>query len=380
MLNWNELTIVTTEGSVPNQTKWHPGSAIFPAETCARHIYVGRINDFGDISQELLGHKKTRFYRGIEAYSFFLEFFAGLRSHYHSDKETSGQVRRAWNEYVRKFPNQHKILKPYMDALFCDGSLVKSTILKPFLSRPTLVNTAVKMAGLSTNSRVLVVGGAEDLSTEVITGLGHKKRYTPGKITLTHPSANALNDIVRKIRTLPKYRAIQAHLEPITFDRAFTEEDNVATLFNAQAIFVCQPMTASEQSELGIINSKLCEAWQLRCMVDPDHNAKLIHLKGDPLLRGETTGVWDNLPASNAFISYVTLKQRNGERVDFIKRVTEKAKETIGHLAALRLQGDRVVDISLDTNSGDMPLNYILARRPLGAFARMTDKLDLSGR
>jgi hypothetical protein len=368
MLNWDELTVITTEGSVPNLVGWQANPAIFSAETCMRHIYVGRSDSFGRAADALVSHNKTKTYKGAEAYCFFSEFFVGLKSHYHSDKETSGQTRSAWNDYCAKNPDDHKKLKPFVDALFADGSLVKSVILQPHLSRPTMVNTAVRMAGVSPADRVLVVGGGRDLTIELISALGHGKRHTPDVITLTHPNRAELGAIIKDVRGLVSFRSIKSELNAVAFNESL-KDSNVTNIFNAQAVFVCQPMTKDAKSGLGNINQQLAEAWQLRALVDLGHDARLLHLKGNPLQRGATTGAWCEVAPDSGFISHEDIRQKNSGRNTFVKSVTQKAQEAIRHMAEARLQGDRVKSITFEADDKALTvgaLGYALANRPRG--------------
>jgi len=354
---------------------WKPGPAVFPAETCTQLIYAGLKSGFGNVSDKPSQQPRTRrlhnkeafrdgkgmVYCGKDAYCYLGEYMAGLNSRHLFDHAVSGQVTDAWNVYAAKNPDDHKILKPYMDALFSDVALIKREILNPYSSRPTLVNIAVRMAGLSPSDEGVVVGGEKDLSVGVVLALGHKKRYTPHKITLTHPDERALNDIVNTVRGFENKSAIQAELSTIPFDQALEDRGDATTIFNAAAVIVCLPM------EENVINRNLVDAWSLR---SGGHPAKLIHLKGNPLECGKTTGAWEALAGADGFISYPDIVAKHKERITITEGVVEKAKEATKHLSKLRAKGDRAVTIPFMVDSGEMILDYTLARRPNGAANR----------
>lgn len=363
MVDWNNLVVVTTEGSVPNSLGWKAGSGVFAAETCMRHIYIGVREDFGEAAKSLLQHKKTKSYEGAAAYRFFLEFYGGLHSHYHSEQQTAGQTRRAWTRYAETQPDEHKKIKPYVDNLFHDGGLVISSILEGHWRRPILVHTAVDMAGLKPASSALVVGGAAELSKDMIKALGYKKPFTPNVVTFTHPNRCELADIAKAIREFSGYETLKAKFEIIPFQRAL-EDTSATSIQTADAVFVCTPMTPDRNSPLGFINKDLHEAWYLRRLLEPDHKAPLFHLKGDPLQKGGSSGVWlDPIPGLD-FVSPETLKEKHNERCRYVQRVVEKSKEAIAYLADQRMQGESVKAIEFDPEK--MSLSYRMRRRPLG--------------
>lgn len=367
MVDWKSLAVLSVSGKIPNQIGWTNSDNIFPAETCARHVYVGQTQSFHDIPQALKKHPKTKIYHGDNAYKFLIELYIGLQSMKGLfDQHVSGQVRESWKRYVADQPQQHKILTPYMDGIFHDGSLIKTT-LKPFQRHPKIINTAIEMANLSPEKDVLVVCGSEATSVEVITALGTKKAINPDNIFLTHPDEEILANIYNAVNLLQYRNAIKADLHFVPMNEALS-----TTILHTNAVMVCQPMVDKKtgvNSQLVDINDSICNAWKKRCKSCAKVDSKIIHLKGDPYARGATVGVWLEFAYDNNFIPFTTIKEENSQRIAFIISISKKAKEAVNHMAELRINGDRIRALSFNVET--MELSYTVPRRPLGAEAKL---------
>ena len=217
MLNWDNLCVVTTAGAVPHKTGWEAGPEIFAAETCMRHIYVGMQSSFGARAEKLIADRHTQTFVGFDAYRFFVQFYAGLRSHYHSDMQTSHQARKAWKTYAEANPETHTKIKPYVDDLFHDGGLITSEVLGDFWRRPTLTNVAVESARLTQGDQVLVIGGAETLTKDVILALAYRRKHTPSTIGFTHSNRFLRDEILHAVRQTRGHEALHAEIAPSLF-------------------------------------------------------------------------------------------------------------------------------------------------------------------
>lgn len=341
-VKWERLAVVTAEGETPKKAGWVRNPKVFAAETCARQIHIGFESEFKNIPDEFFKYRGSAIYYGRDAYIFLGKFMTGLKSHHHVDIHALGQVRKAWNNYCEKNPEDYKRLQPYVSALLRDARKIKSSILAPHLSRPTRVNTAVRMASLLPSDRVLVVGGAETITVDMITALGHKKRDTPETITLTHPSDIQLKNIVYKVQRLEKHRAIEADLVTIPFSQALQNHGDETTIYNAAAVFVCQPMQENT------INQQLIDAWRVRSKMPNGNDAQLLHLKNDPLSRGSITGAWKTMQDTSGFISYLDIVQRNSERIADVKTHVQAAEQAVEDLSGFRMDGNKRMALHYD--------------------------------
>ncbi len=337
---WDRFAVATAQGETPKKAGlvWDPN--LFAAETCARQIRIGFKSQFKNIPEEFFEYRGSAVYYGRDAYIFLGKFMTGLKGHYHVDIHALGQVRKAWNNYCVKNPEDYKKLQPYVSALLRDSRKIKSSILAPHLSRPTLANTAVRVAGLLPSSRVLVVGGAETLTLDTIKALGHKKRDTPETITLTHPSDIQLKNIVYKVQRLEKHRAIEADLVTIPFGKALQNHADETTIYTAAAVFVCLPMQENP------INQQLIDAWRVRSTMPNGNDAQLLHLKNDPLSRGQITGPWKTI--QDDFISYLDIMQRNSERISDVRTHVQAAERAVEDLSGFRINGNKRMALHYD--------------------------------
>lgn len=365
VLDWKRLVVVTTHGSVPNSVGWRCPPTVFPAETCNRHVYIGLHGDFfekycavsNDPVKKLLGNSRTKMFQGVDAYKFLVNFGAGLLGEkYQIDKEVSGQLRNAFNNFKEK-----QIILGYMEAILADITLLKTEILTPHYSRATDANAAINMASLSADSAALIICGPTALSVELISSLGHKRKNTPNMLTLTHPDNQmGMKDILHAIDGKKQgHQIVKAGITVIPFDEALSDGRQTPTnLFNAQAVFVCLPMNGST------IDQRIYSAWKERKQQNRD-DGLLLHMKGTPELRGASSGPWLSMPPDMGFVPYSTLCAARDARRDALRKVIEATQSAVVTLGQARLMGDRVVAISSAANdNGSLNLKYTYARRP----------------
>ncbi len=361
MSNWNEFAALVIPGHFPNQLGWHPNESILPAETCARHVYIGLKEAFNDAPDIL----KNRLKIGLDAYTFVMHFASGLKSGKIFDEEVSGQLRKAWIQFEDKNCPHKKRLHPYIQEILHDIKLVKSAILKPHSRRPTEINSLRTLAHLSPEKQVLLVCGSEASSLKVITGIGNRRPNDPGKITLTHPDEETLSEIHMRLNQKEFRKSLAAELDFVSWNDISWSNRNNPIVQRSDAFLVLQPMAAepsTQDSGLFAINDALCQAWMIRCEKEPQHNAKLIHLKGNPHERGNTTGQWRQFGPEHGFVPYTAIREETSNRFKFIKKVAEAAVTSIEYLGAHRINGDRVEAVVF--NPETMDIDYKLARRP----------------
>jgi hypothetical protein len=358
VLDWNDFSVLTFPGHFPKQLGWQPGETLFPAETCARHIYVGVRQAFEDVPEILKSRLKT----GLDAYTFVINFASGLRSNKIFDEEVGGQFSKSWDHFSKKNGGLEKSLKSYIDPILHDVKLVKSAILKPHSRRPTEINTANVMANLSPEKEAFVICGTLYSSLQVITGMGNKRRCDPGVMTLTHPIQEELEKIQHSLEDKYYRKPLKVELRYASWNQIPWHDPANPIVRKASAVFVLQPMANGPSEHLDQINQDLFRSWTLRRQHEPSHDAKLIHLKGSPFDRGETVRPWDQLGPEDGFIPYIAVKKKTSERFEFVHAVAQKAYEAVHYLADCRMAGDKVNDIFFDAEA--MELTYKLASRP----------------
>ncbi|MDD3288866.1 MAG: hypothetical protein PHX43_07700 [Alphaproteobacteria bacterium] len=343
--------VLTTRGALPSEYGWKARKRILPAETCARHIYFGLVENFDNIPGKLRNHGATKIYTGAEAHSFAVSFYAGLENKNRNfDTDVSRQLTEAWNSFYSDPNRDAGKLKPYMDDLFHDGLLIKSRILDPFLKQPTTMNTAVEKANIGSGHEVLVIGGKKEVSVAAVRALGNKKIV----INFTHSDAAQLIETEAAIKGIANYDKIKAELRFMPVDEAVN-----SALFKSNAVLVCRP-SGDEDT-----NVALCTAWVTRCKNQPDGEAKIIHLRRADL---EASPIWKALDSEqHGFIPYSIIEDETRLKYAFINSVADKAREAIWEMSTGRMRGDRVNGILFDKDT--LMLEYRYARRPLGAAA-----------
>lgn len=374
MKNWDSLAVLSMDGRISNQVVWPGKESIFPAETCARHVYVGHADNLKTVPADVRDHRRTKLFAGASAYQFLIELYVGLKSPRGIfDENVAGQVRSAWKRHVQDQPVSHKKIKPFIDAIFHDGSLVK-TLLMPYQRHPTLINTAIEKAELAPEKTALVICGSVSTSVEAITALATKRAVNPGTILLTHPNENDLRIVDQEVKNLRYPKALKADLIYTPLQKALSSIQQV------DAIIVCQPMgngVVPPPPDLKRLNEEICTRWKHYCQTYPDHQTKLVHIKGDPHLRGETVGPWLHLCCDERFIPFPTLKEETQKRVSLVKQVAAKTREAVRLMQNMRMEGDRLTELTLDPET--LELNYKLARRPqlakVGGVEQLPKKL-----
>lgn len=371
MPHWEEFAVLDINGNLPKQFRWEPEPVLFPAETCARQIFFGRNDGFIALPDGIVRKEGTFFTRGSAAYIHALTFCTGLKGVDRFDKEVSGQVRRAWLTYQENYPESHKNVLPYVEALLHDAKIVKATILEPHMRRTTVQNIAVEKANLAPTDTVLLVGGADTLTLDMLTALGHRKKLNPGKIIFTHPTLDRMHAIHRLLKDLPTYRQPEIPICLMPFHQAMEE-----VVSNVKAVFVAHPIVdeddfkqnPSEDVSFALkANERLCAAWQAR-LTHAKAPGHLIHLKGNPHKRCETSGRWLELDESQSgFVSFRSITKERIRRIQMVKKVTLRAKEVIAAMAAGRVDvaGERIVK-SIHVAKDDLQLSIRWARSSRG--------------
>ncbi|MER2519112.1 MAG: hypothetical protein ABTQ34_00290 [Bdellovibrionales bacterium] len=372
-MNWEDLVVISTAGNIPGQHSWRASRNIFPAETCARHIYIGLHEDFFESANKssasisaVTADEKTTLYQGRDAIVFLIAFCAGLGSHYQIDEKISGQICNKWNGYNAEFPESHARLKPYMDKIFADAALLKKCILNPHLKRPTYTNTAIEMAKLSRDSKTLLIVEDEAMSKKMLTALGHGRHDTPDHITIAHPyginSAKSILATAMQAGITQKHNRIttQVTVEPFEHVIDKSSSKRIVTFFNAQAIFLCN------RYDNTAVADAVTKAWKSRVKRAERQNGKLIQLTKaeDNAGSNPIAFAWDKLTLSDNYFPFASIEARTLEHMQRVNQVLQITRAAIEHIADLKLEGDRVRDIAL---MPDMTLKYVLASRPMGS-------------
>ncbi|MDX2028337.1 MAG: hypothetical protein SFW62_06855 [Alphaproteobacteria bacterium] len=339
---WDQFVVVTTLGHCPKQAGYTP-KHFFPAETCARHVYVGLQRDIAEIPQSLLGSRKgTEVHYGLNAYAWFMEFYSGLKGRHEFDLHIVRQVQTAWNLYKERYPEE-KALYPYMETLFRDSALIREHLPVQYMRRPTIPNIAADIAQLAPDKTALIVGGASTITHETVTALGHRKAHNPSFLVLTHPENRELSRLEHEIRKLPPHRKIATTLSVRPFRGALQ-----VALSEADVVFVCHPMASVSDTSSSEVDIVLCNAWKGSYKKLGNHR-KIIHLKGSPQDRGVTTGPWCELEREHyGFVPLTKLQHERTHRVQSLKQMIAQTSATIRRMGETRMAGQRIRDFSYD--------------------------------
>lgn len=373
MINWENFVVLSTPKKLSAKLIWdvsqgQPSGEFFLVESCTRSLYATTSQQMSRIPTSTLDPSTVvRF--GQDAYSFLVKFYTGLESRHLFELHDAGRLRQSWNNHRTKHPQTHKVLIPYMDAILHDSSLIRSSVLASHTRRPSLFNTAVEKAALAPDKNAMIICDDEIKVAEgSITAMGHFKAINPGTIKITHPNPFVLDQVTQALRSLPSHRVPSVPVTTVPFDEALASH-----IYTANALFVGQPMTddtSASSSSLHQFNQRLISTWLARCQKGPSP-ARLIHLRGNPDMHGETTGLWRELSFErHGFVSLTQLKEAQTQRRDFILSIAQKAEEAIETMAESRLRGDRLV--KLDFNAAHMELAYHWARRPLGVAQELS--------
>lgn len=364
VLDTREVTGAKLKERLYPEHQSHAASAL-PVETCARQVYCLTSEALQRVPQDVRSSTKTSIMQGQDAYRFMVGFYTGLNSAQLFETHVAGQLVQAYSAHQQRHPASP--LKPYLDAVLHDGAMIRENILRPHLRRPSLINIALEYAQLDPAKKALVVCG-EDMNKNVewVCAMAHWKKTNPGVVYLTHPDAQITAAVAEKVGALPAHRAISVPLQVAPF--AAVVAGGIAKM---DSVFVGLPMTDAQRgtsaAPLTTANTAMCAAWLQHGYRDQTPR-KLLHLRGDPTQAGATTGAWQVLTSSqHGFVSRNDLKAEQSRRLATLELVKDKAAEAVDHMAALRVQGDRLVALTFDLAGQE--LCYKLARRQLGAEA-----------
>lgn len=344
---WDQFVVVTALGHCPKQAGYRP-KHFFPAETCARHVYVGLQEHISEIPSQLLERRAgTEVYCGAEAYKWFMEFYCGLKGHHLFELHVAGQVQNAWQAHREKHPGRSN-LSFYMDTIFRDGALIREQLPSFCKRRATFANSAVEVAALGPEKTALVIGGDRTITSEIITALGHKKKCNPSLVAVAHPDRSVLNALESKFKHLPTHERLDVPLSFISTDLALDY-----SLCAVDAVFVCQPMVeqaTTSNLQLARIDQFLCEAWRLRCE-GRGGPGKILHLAGNPADKEKVCGGWQAFDHNrDGFVPYAMLKAAHRARVEGVKQLTQSTSVVIDRMGEARIAGQRIRNFTYDAS------------------------------
>ncbi len=363
VLDTREVTDVRLKDRLYPEHQSHAAHAL-PVETCARQIYCLTPDALARVPHNVSASPKTTILHGQDAYRFMVSFYTGLSSPQLFETHVAGQIGQAYSAHQQRFPSSP--LKPYLDAVLHDGAMIRENILRPHLRRPSLINIALEYAQLDPSKKALVVCG-EDMNKNIewVCAMAHWKKTNPGVVYLTHPDAAQTTVVAERIGTLPAHRTVSVPVQVLPFAAVIA-----GGMAKMDSVFVGLPVADTHSSattaSLAAANTAICTAWQQQTHCDVAR--KLLHLRGDPALVGAPISKGQTPTArGQSFISRSDLKAEQGRRLMTLDLVKDKASEAIAHMAALRMQGDRLVGLTF--NLAGQELCYKLARRQLGAEA-----------
>lgn len=367
-LAWDQFVVVNSKDAFRNQGEWNCGHDFLYVWTCKRSAYFGFKKDLEKIPSEFLKRENTKVYTGAAAFRFALSFYVGIENESRTfDTAASGQLTKDAGLFPQKNQQAAQALRPYMDAIFHDGKIIKSELLGSFLLQPTDTNTAVKMAKMLPKQTALVVGGKEEIPTAIISALNNKnvtviathgdeaQRQRNQKHTRKH-LREQIKDLLREQEKGRGSAMAELHFVPLN-------EAITSAIFKANVVFVCSPAKDEET------NDPICDAWIKRFAEQPAGDAKIIHLASP----GDNPPVsWEKLSSEqHGFIPYSTISEQTKETRVLLEAIAKQTKETIQEMSDCRMKGGGINRIMFDEKT--KKIEYLYAKPPRGPSASTQD-------
>jgi hypothetical protein len=313
---------------------WQGKEEFFTPESCARQLLVGTEEDLHKIPDDVKqkasksetttlkrssNRTRTSIRRAGEAYQYLLKVSCGLDSQKKGEPHILGQVRKTWKSFEQAYQDRAKQLSTIMQAVFEDAKKIRTNILNRLKPIDTAV-AAKDLAGIKGGERVLIIAEKEGTTTDIARALGKECATTVGELVITHPNQQALSERFSELQIEARDKRIKSPIQSINYQELLQEGFE-----QYDYVFVCQPMNDSE------LDRQIIDQWKMRCRED----GKLVHIKGNPLLRNTTTDLWKNAELGN-FVRPEEISQFHRDCIQEDRKTIDHAEKACDYCSETR--------------------------------------------
>ncbi|MGE0754396.1 MAG: hypothetical protein AB7L92_04475 [Alphaproteobacteria bacterium] len=317
----------------------------FPAEQCSRQLLITTQDALQHVPESLTSHASHTLERGIDrevkiltgddAYRHLLMVACGMKDEQFGEKQTITEIRNNWNMYTgqaegpRKIsPAKKALIKEtyggIMNMLFADVKAVRSIVfegpetktLKPVSDVPAV--GAKALASVGSEDPVMFLASTEQFTVKNIVALDSRKR----RVIIAHPDAEQLARIHERVDELKAQSKLHGTYEFITWSDARERFHQV------KAVFDSVPVGAFARDR------EMLERWRNDTTLPP-----LVHLRGDPSLKEETSELWKNCGLPHVFNIEDVRAQTERDKEHNRNTTTEHACHVIENCLASRKAG-----------------------------------------
>lgn len=286
------LLVVSVPATAKNPAPhWEGKERFFAPESCARQLLVGTTSDKESLPETVLQRAEesgrleerlntTRFTvvkEGKNAYQYLLELVCGLQSQNKGEYHILGQFKGSWKNFLAKFPEKAKEMISVIQVLFEDANKIRHAVLEK-LKVTGYEIAGANLAGVEGGEEVLVIAGNYGMTLNTARALGRDCARRVEHITVTHTSPDQLRERYLELKKAREDKTIRAGIDQTSMDDALSKIDEF------DHVFVCHEMQTP-------LDQPLASSWEKRNR----DSGRLVHLKGDPMSKGTSTGFWREL-------------------------------------------------------------------------------------
>lgn len=322
---------------------WRERNAVPFAASCARQIWYGDTACFADFPYGNV-RNMISVLEGPDGYERLLRVMAGLESEREGETHVRGQFADGWRALQSSDPDKAAQFQKLYGQLRMDTTLIQQRILSKHKKRLP-EHAARSLSGQVKGDDVLLVahvtggGVLANNSERIIRVTENTQKKRDAFLTVTHPDPDVLANMSDLITSLSFERRIRSTISLVSFDEAI--DAVLGGTPHYDRLYVDVPM--GDYSDADYL---LVESWKVR----PLRESTLTHLKGTPMARGASTGVWLD-PELENYISPEALREEMTERGERNKVILQQAADAASTCAQIRARGE-------------LPKNVLADRRP----------------
>lgn len=289
MLDLEELLVVNLNRPplLPELEPWYDCDTIF-LDTCVRKTWVAQAGDLAGFP--FMGGTEGRAEKltGEEAYSFLLRLKCGMESPKFAETNIDGQFMEATQTFARKCRTKYQKMARLLEILKADARYIRANYIDK-LQKSTIETAAKSLSEFRPKENIFIIGkvGRNNTISQITTDLFLALRrashifYTApveadmGKLTAHFESENIRRNIQKGTSLIPV---------------PFTQSADVFA--DGAHVFIDQPMGDNAWND-----SFLIDAWKRTAQ----RGFKMVHLRGSPHMKGESTKIWRNAELESYF-------------------------------------------------------------------------------
>jgi hypothetical protein len=321
--------------------QWRETATVCAAQSCARQTWFGDVETLQ--SFPITNSSELDYLVGKEAYLFLLRLMLGLETKGNiCETNIAGQMNEGWRLFCEQLPEEAEKLKSIYDGLKADSRLIREKFLNQY-KIPSKANAAISLVEKKNAETITIIAHGErnggSLSQDVIDLINRfgavKKNFSSEIIILADKAIqNILLGHVNRLRREKKLNP-EVNISLLT-DNTF----NITEAFNKSSLVFCtRPMSPNEIESPSEIDMIL--AWDDKMLDDKKpgiEGARLVHLRGVPLLRGESSKLWRDFGLNGYSSPEQVANQNERLRVDN-EKVIGLATHNASLFARIRYEG-----------------------------------------